>query len=531
MLHAACNFGRMGSYRRWVIALVAGVLVVAACASGDKSGKPEAVKASGPPIVDLARYPGETTVHLKYGPITVKPGQNNIVLPTSAAPVPTEKGYITSLQSNIVREDGSVPPVDVLHLHHGVWLTNHLDGAGQGGGGPFYATGEEKTTLRLPEGYGYPFDPATDKWGVNYMLHNLFPTEEQIWITYDLGWIPATAPQAKNIRKAHMIWMDVEKGRIYPVFDVIKGSGEDGVYTYPDDAPDAYQGRRGPKNEFVADRDVVILSTGGHLHPGGLHSDLYVSRAGAGKTASADAKPAIKGDEAHLFESKFFYYEPAGAVSWDVSATVTPKDYRVAIKKGDVLSLSASYDSKTASWYESMGIMNVWVADGTDGVDPFQERVDQVEDVVTHGHLPENNNHGGKDFGLPDPNDLPGQAVATPISIVDFIYGAGDISEGAKSIPTVKPGESITFDNVDAPKENGIWHTITSCKAPCTQSTGIAFPRADADIQFDSGQLGVAGPPTAGRTTWQTPTDLPAGTYTYFCRVHPFMRGAFRVTQ
>jgi plastocyanin len=29
--------------------------------------------------------------------------------------------------------------------------------------------------------------------------------------------------------------------------------------------------------------------------------------------------------------------------------------------------------------------------------------------------------------------------------------------------------------------------------------------------------------------TWKTPRDLGPGTYTYFCRVHPFMRGAFRV--
>ena len=33
------------------------------------------------------------------------------------------------------------------------------------------------------------------------------------------------------------------------------------------------------------------------------------------------------------------------------------------------------------------------------------------------------------------------------------------------------------------------------------------------------------------RRTWQTPKNLPVGTYTYFCRIHPFMRGAFRVKQ
>jgi plastocyanin len=29
--------------------------------------------------------------------------------------------------------------------------------------------------------------------------------------------------------------------------------------------------------------------------------------------------------------------------------------------------------------------------------------------------------------------------------------------------------------------------------------------------------------------TVSTPTDLDPGTYTYFCRIHPFMRGDFRV--
>ncbi len=32
-----------------------------------------------------------------------------------------------------------------------------------------------------------------------------------------------------------------------------------------------------------------------------------------------------------------------------------------------------------------------------------------------------------------------------------------------------------------------------------------------------------------GAETWKTPKNLNPGLYTYFCRVHPFMRGAFRV--
>jgi plastocyanin len=96
-------------------------------------------------------------------------------------------------------------------------------------------------------------------------------------------------------------------------------------------------------------------------------------------------------------------------------------------------------------------------------------------------------------------------------------------------VPTVTAGGTITFDNLDAPTGVGIWHTITACAAPCNASTGIAYPRADAPVQFDSGELGASGPPTSGHVSWTTPTDLAPGTYSYFCRIHPFMRGAFRV--
>ena len=53
--------------------------------------------------------------------------------------------------------------------------------------------------------------------------------------------------------------------------------------------------------------------------------------------------------------------------------------------------------------------------------------------------------------------------------------------------------------------------------------------RSNGKIIFDSGELGDGAPPAAGRVTWSTPRNLPPGTYTYFCRIHPFMRGAFRI--
>ena len=147
--------------------------------------------------------------------------------------------------------------------------------------------------------------------------------------------------------------------------------------------------------------------------------------------------------------------------------------------------------------------------------------------VLTHGHLPENNNHGGKKTTLKDPRKAASGATTAGVDISNFLYGDSDLT-ARKPLATVAQGQSITFDNLDADGQE-VWHSITSCKAPCTKSTGVAYPLADASIAFDSGQLGDAGAPTVGTETWSTPADLPVGTYTYFCRVHPFMRGAFRV--
>jgi plastocyanin len=99
----------------------------------------------------------------------------------------------------------------------------------------------------------------------------------------------------------------------------------------------------------------------------------------------------------------------------------------------------------------------------------------------------------------------------------------------AASVPAVVEGGSLTFRNSDS--RLGIPHTVTACKAPCDLSTGIAYPIANGQPRFDSGELGQFGPPSSGQVTWSTPTNLPPGTYTYFCRIHPFMRGAFRVVK
>jgi hypothetical protein len=267
-----------------------------------------------------------------------------------------------------------------------------------------------------------------------------------------------------------------------------------------------------------------------------------------------------------------------------MAMTRTDPEWRVRVKAGDKLRLNGVYETDRASWYEGMAIMMAAIAPGDEsGVDPFatvrvrrrvrpprrgaRRRVGvrcrrvgrprrsrrsrrarrvcfrtvrravpiDLSGEPTHGHLPENDNYGGERV-----RPLPAQEgpELDRIGIGYFRYSAGDLSSvDSEGIPRVRLGSRLTFSNYDA--FAGIWHTITTCKPPCTGATGISYPIADDDSRLDSLELGYApqvGPllqPVANNHEYAIEPErdgLRAGsTYTYFCRIHPFMRGAFKV--
>ncbi len=494
------------------------------------------VDAQCPPVADkpdeVPHVPYQDVQHLTYcyGPITIAPGQNTIKLRPATDPNgqklwPQVPGYITRFDPDLILADGSIPRVDVTHLHHGVWIVNNK---------PQFAAGEEKTIEQLPNGFGWPSAPG-DTWVLNDMLHDLIAQPADVYVTWKIDFVPSTSPDAAAIKPVNTRWMDVAGNpSLYPVFDALRGQGQGGTYTFPDEAPAAdtfpcgvfgraqgSHGCRGQAQTWTPNQGATLIQTAGHLHPGGLNTELRATR--GGNTNS-------------LFTSHASYYEPAGAVSWDVSMGATPPSWRVKVQPGDTVSVHATYDSQRADWYEVMGIMPVAVYNGTDvgGVDALDPGASQAGEL-THTHLSENDNHGGEPTGAPNPLSL-GSAPDpdNTIPIQSFAYRT-DPSAGP-NVPTIEPGQSLTFRNDDAIPATNAFHTITSCKEPCTEATGVAFPVADGPVTFDSGELGfngnmgsVGNAPAADRDTWQTPSNLPGGTYAYFCRVHPFMRGAFRV--
>ena len=184
--------------------------------------------------------------HLKfrYGPLTIKPGQNTISIDGDDVPRPKRAGWIVGFRPNLEYTNGKIPGVDVIHLHHAVWLIN---------GQLTFAAGEEKTNVKLPRPFGWRHKPG-DAWVLNHMVHNLLPNRARVYLTYTLDFIPDSSPLARKMQPVKTRWVDVQGGSAYPVFDVHRGSGANGRFTYPRDDPNAYAGGPARNQTFIAAR-------------------------------------------------------------------------------------------------------------------------------------------------------------------------------------------------------------------------------------------------------------------------------------
>jgi plastocyanin len=396
------------------------------------------------------------------------------------------------------------------------------------------------------------------------------------------------------ITNARNIWLDAGSGSFHPqtkeyplnpIFNIQRGFGSGGTCRFPDQNCAAFNslGSQSAEQGMDVDNEVAgkdfhitadtlggqqtgtLILMGGHVHNGGIRTEVQLVRDGQSRL--------INISEAYYWQNKPNTDRIGNRpVSWDYSMTGSTLDHgwAVNVKVGDILRLNGIYDTAIGSWYEQMAIVMTWVVPGgiPEGIDVFDPSVvldpgipvlatvpngpdgqPLVHDCVasptrlcqrgqiTHGHITTSGNHGS---GGGTPIDWAavkdGQHLPN-IAIGGFTYGLADQGVAQSiGIPYVKLGESISFYNVDTAAY--MWHTITRCAAPCTGPTTVDYPIADGGsgsvsggidpMDFDSQQLGIGTGP-AERISWTfAPTEQ--GTFTFFCRVHPSMRGVFRVT-
>ena len=541
---------------------------------------------------DFEYYPGACQrLRFRYGPVLVKPGQNNVLIEPVKIEQPRYDGFMTRFDPDLVYVDGTVPGIEKVHLHHAVWTTSNAYGHSGHDAEfpspdlrPFVASGEEKTILRLPPGYGMPVK-ATDDWELLYMIHSAVPQPTEVYITYDVDFVAADDAEALGIKPVYPLWLDVLP-QAYPVFNTQKGFGTDGTCTWPkeqcatlDPFGGVSPGQGAPPDRPGTDLQLplageplgrhddfqggTLITLGGHLHPGGLRNEIDLVRNGVAKR--------IYTGEAHYWDRTDPTQTGGPPTSWDFSeAVVGLPTWGVRVEPGDVLRSNATYDTELASVYEGMGIAVGFVspddasgAPTAPGVDPFDPAVaidsaacpsatiDSPTPTLctrgypTHGHLPENDNFGGPS-GATELTAGPGQ-VTDRVDIAAFVYAPGDLSMiQMTGIPQVRQGQALRFTNMDAAID--VYHTVTTCAYPCLGPVGTAFPLADGmtsmgtpldrdstELGFDLLGLGAVDPIYEARQDdlmWDFDTDglQPGEIVTYFCRIHPLMRGAFEVT-
>jgi plastocyanin len=545
---------------------------------------------------DIADHYGNKCKRLRFvfGPIEVKPGQNDLLIQPTTIEQPRYDGYMTRFEPNLIDQSGIAPPVEELHLHHGTWLNLNRD---YGDGGPFLASGEEKTIVGWPNGYGMKI-LADDAWGFLYMVHNATAVPRVVWVTYDVDFVKASDAEAIQpngkplITNTKSIWLDVGAGKFHPeaepymlnpVYNVQKGFGtvdpKTGKKTcsYPAQNCSRFNSAGNLSAQQGKARDVkgkdwsvpagllgetgvgTIVLMGGHLHPGGLLDKVSLVRTIDG----VEVERPIHTSEAVYWNEDDGTKVGGKPTSWDFSMTGVSADigWRVLLKNGDKIRLNAIYESEEASWYENMGIVMSWVAPGdTSGVDVFDPKVKIVDGYptkakwpagmganctnsatvlclrgqITHGQMQENSNHGTCKIGTTCQGltDKEGQKTDR-IDIGGFSYGVADFGViNATGIPRVTKGSPVTFTNIDT--FDYMWHTATRCAEPCTGPTTVDYPIANGGngdpndvMDFDSSELGVGLAPSQ-KVSWTLTPDR-EGTFTFFCRIHPGMRGAIKV--
>ena len=294
---------------------------------------------------------------------------------------------------------------------------------------------------------------------------------------------------------------------------------------------DAIENKKEKYVEWTAPEDGVLIGVGGHLHPGGLR--LVTENYGSEENPCADDGRGYGGTLLLNADARF----RNAPLSEDYQMEVSHPGWRAPLHKGDRIRISGTYENKHHAWYAVMTHLGMYIdteQEPWEGCKPKLINTDDwnpVDGVMNRpwsGSRPDH--YCGKRWGqepCEHADDTKWREVKTNrVTIANFVYMPGDRAASKPEMPVIKRGETLTFYNAD--QAASIRHTITTCEWPCNGKYVANYPLADG--RWDSGTMGY-DPIDKGQMSpvSETPKKLRAGRYAYFCRIHPWMRGAFKV--
>lgn len=540
-----------------------------------------------------AREPGiEREMRFLYGPFTIPPGQdlNRITLDlpvqegflTAVSPdlIDVQTGQTPSNQHMHIHHAhwfrASDDPEDEYYTANLAWV---------------FGTGEERTQGSLHD--RADADPDGPRYGIYieagrpqaliYMLHNKEAETKTMYVALEVRFVYGTADAIRSAddcpdaqdgegcqagQEFHHL-----HGKLWgSTFDVPRQpveDGGDGLYVHPIDIPDDWESRRATDplgRYYVASTDATAIAGAGHLHPSGM-ATIVANLGPEGSACEAD----LDGDGypgVTLFRSDKLEEVPAAFPhSEEYQMGATKYGWRAPVHAGDRITQFGLYANDEYAAYEAMSFVGLYT-DRAAAPEPrgdegctLQNTAPTLLPLDPWGGAPTEtviNRHWSDDVaphcgieGFPACDvaviDLPTGMATDTVHIADFLYLPGDrsLADEMGGPVQVEKGQPLTFVNEDAAL--GIRHSVTSCEWPCNGQYVANYPLPDGD--FDSGKMGNLDPIDGGLIdqsgdgpvmgygladdalpVWELDTSgLEEGTYAYYCRIHPWMRGTMEV--
>ena len=399
------------------------------------------------------------------------------------------------------------------------------------------------------------------------MIHSLTAHGgRQVYITWEIDWVPGDAPGAdrhqRRSRSSGSTSPAPRRSTRCSTPSAASTATATASTSFPDEVPTdpaapGYEERKkiSPGHSWTVPREAATSSSAvGHLHPGGLHVDLQVARDGpdAGEVDGDD--PA---EVRPLFRSDARYYEPAGAVSWDVSMEATRRDWRISLKDGDTVSINATYDVKrkrrgTSRWgscrSRSARPPTRWPRTRSTTTPRCEAMYDAGRDPHPRPPAREHRQAGAQEPQAPRPARAAAARATGPArgsrSTASTTRPAATrrvagFPADLMRPPTIQPGPDRHLHQPrraarTCPTSSRPGTASPRARRPATAARGSATRsragRSSSTPASSASAPGSSTEVTTGSNVYTTPPlTKPGKTYTYFCRIHPFMRGSIRV--
>ncbi len=259
---------------------------------------------------------------------------------------------LKSATFDLVDNTGTPIPRHDVHLHHFVIATVGADDPACPGRTmdgykvwPHLASGAERTPITLPDPYAMKVWDS-EVWGATWHLMNMSNEPQQVWVKYTIGYDPDATNE--NTRWATPWFMDVTTQ------DGVPASCGGAEYDVPGGGGSGSEHHRTRTWEIPF--DGLMVGSGGHLHEGGLATEIYDS------------------EDRLLCRSSAVYDTSGASARRPPFEGVVPCAMHHRVEAGDELTLHSIYDN-SIPWAAVMGINLTffWWGDQTTGLDPFPD--------------------------------------------------------------------------------------------------------------------------------------------------------------